>query len=236
VVIAPVTFSLLPGIPFLLSYLVIILNRPLTAFKSIDKLKRNLVVNAHQASYGGLSEAEGSEVKSSFGAAGDGAITIEGGDALEGDLLGHAVYGEIAGNLYAGLASEGDHLWQAVNFRRNELSGWELVRFEDILADVAVTLILVALEVAQVGGELGGANGDAAIRRDDEIAGDRRGGALGVIREVDADQLLGDDVRCRRPIGVYGSVDACSWRRRWWLVAGRGPLREELGCNGEYGR
>src|SRR6202167_1945253 len=130
---------------------------PLTTFKSVDKLEGDLVVNAHQASYGGFVEAEGSEVEGSFGAAGDRAITIEGGNALEGDLLGHAVYGEIAGNLYAGLAGERDHLWQTVNFRRNQLSGWELVRLEYILADVAVPLILVALQAAQVSGELGGA-------------------------------------------------------------------------------
>jgi hypothetical protein len=91
--------------------------RVLTTFKFVDKLEGDLVVNAHQTSYAGFVEAEGSEVEGSFGAAGDRAITIEGGDALEGDLLGHAVYGEIAGNLYAGLACEGDHLWQAVNFR-----------------------------------------------------------------------------------------------------------------------
>ena len=131
---------------------VVLCNHPLTTFKSVDKLEGDLVVNAHQTSYGGFAEAEGSEVEGSFGAACDRAITIEGGDPLEGDLLGHAVYGEIAGNLNAGLASEGDHLWQALNFRRNKLSGGELVRLECTIADVAVTLILVALEVAQVGG------------------------------------------------------------------------------------
>jgi hypothetical protein len=74
----------------------------LTTFKSEDQLEGDLVVNAHQTSYGGFVETEGSEVEGGFGPAGDRAITIEGGDALEGDLLGHAVYGEIAGNLYAG--------------------------------------------------------------------------------------------------------------------------------------
>jgi hypothetical protein len=215
---------------------VILFKRLLTTFKSVDKFEGDLVVNAHQASYGGFVEAEGSEVEDSFGAASDRAITIEGRDALEGDLLGHAVYGEIPGNLHPGLASEGDHLWQAVNFRWNKLSGWELVRLKNTIADVAVTLILVALEVAQVGGELGGADRDSAIGRYHEVAGDGRGGALGVIGEVNADELLCDDVSCRRPIRVKGSVDARSWRRRWRLVAGGRALREELGCDGEYHR
>jgi hypothetical protein len=182
----------------------------LTTFKSVDKLQGDLVVNAHQASYGGFVEAEGAEAEGGFSTAGDGAVTIEGGDALEGDLLGHAVYGEIAGNLYAGLASEGDHLWQPFNFRRNKLSSRELVGLEYIFADVAVTLYLVALEVSQVGGELGGGDRDAAIRRDDQVARDGRGGALGVIGEVNADELLCDYVSCRRPIRVKGSVDARS--------------------------
>src|ERR1700691_3350086 len=198
---------------------------PLTTFKSVDKLEGDLVVNAHQTSYGGFVEAEGSEVEGSFDAACDGAITIEGGDALEGDLLGHAVYGEIAGNLNAGLASEGDHFWQGVNFRRNTLSGWELVGLKYILADVAVPLILVALEVAQVSGELGGAGRDAVIRRDDEVAGYGSSSALGAIGEVNTQQLLCDGVSCRRPIGVKGSVDARSWRWQWRLVAGRRSLR-----------
>jgi hypothetical protein len=64
----------------------------------------------------------------------------------------------------------------------------------------------------------------------------QRGGALGVIGEVNADELLCDYVSCRRPIRVKGSVDARSWRRWWRLVAGRGALREDLRCDGEYGR
>jgi hypothetical protein len=200
---------------------VILFKRRLTTFKSVDKFEGDLIVNAHQTSYGGFAEAEGGEVECSFGAASDRAITIEGGDALEGDLLGHAMYGEIAGNLYTRLPSEGNHLWQAVNFRRDKFSGWELLRFEYTIADVAVTLILVALEVAQVGGELGGADRDAAIRRYDEVAGDGRGVALGVIGEVNAYELLGDDVSCRRAIRVKGGADARSWRRRWRLVAER---------------
>src|ERR1700678_4810136 len=71
----------------------------LTTFKSVDQLQCDLIVNAHQPGYAGLGEAEGSEVEGRFGATCDGAIAIEGSNALEGYLLGHAVYGEIAGNL-----------------------------------------------------------------------------------------------------------------------------------------
>jgi hypothetical protein len=162
----------------------------LTALKPVNKLKGDLVINAHQTRDGRLAEPKGGEVKRGFSAPGDCTVAIEGDDALEGDLLGHSMYGEVAGNLHAGLAGKGNHLGETVNLRGNEFSGWKLLCLKYPIANVAVPLILVTLEIAQVGGELRGADRNAAIGSDDEIAGNGRGGTLGVIGEVNPDKLL----------------------------------------------
>ena len=122
--------------------------------------------------------------------------------------------GHVAGELKACLPRIRKGVRQAGDALGNEFGQRKLVGLEGALLDVAVTHILIALEHAQVDGELGLSNVHRAIGVQSECAGDGRRAAHGVVGEADAGELFLYAIGSSRAISDIETNGAWGWRRR----------------------
>src|SRR5687768_315379 len=134
-------------------------------------------------------------------------------------LLGrHAVEREVANQLERGAAGGWQRRWQSRVAAWHELGQRVSIRLERVLADEGVALRFVRAERSQVDRQFG-ISREGSVRAHDKRAGNRFGGANGIVGKIQAGQLFAHAVfRLRTALNLQ--TEAPGRLRRWGLTVG----------------